>query len=131
MNGIFTLMHIQTHSDIHANFENAYLLVCISEFAYFSKFELIMQTFCIFLISIFVHIPAYLVLHIAAYFMHISAYFNLHIRALPSCIFKYITHISAYNCISMHIFGLLCTYIAYFSFAYLCKFLANLVLHIL
>ena len=38
------------------------------------------------------------------------------------------THISAYISISMHILGLLCTYIAYFSFASLCKFLAYVVL---
>ena len=30
----------------------------------------------------------------------------------------------------MHILGLLCTYIAFFSYAYLCIFLAWLVLHI-
>ena len=40
----------------------------------------------------------------------------------------HMTHISAYICISMHILGLLCTYIAFFSFASLCKFLAYMVL---
>ena len=56
-----------------------------------------------FLFACLLHIPAYLVMHVAAYFEHISAYLNLHIMAyLPSCIFKHITHISAYK---MHIYA--------------------------
>ena len=42
---------------------------------------LIMHIYCIFLVCLFVHIPAYFVLHIAAYFVHISAYLNMHIMA--------------------------------------------------
>ena len=81
-------------------------------FAYFSIFMLIMHIYCIFLICLFVHIPAYFILHIPAYLnMHIMAYF-------PSCIFKNITHISAYKMHIMNILGLLCTYIAYFSYAF-------------
>ena len=59
---------------------------------------LIMHIYCMFLICLFVNIPAYLVPHIAAYFVHISAYLNLHIMAyLPTCIFKHIRHISTFK----------------------------------
>ena len=75
----------------------------------------------IFLICLFVHIPAYLVLQKELYFVHISAYLNLHIIAyLPSCIFEHITHISAYKCVFMHILCLLCTHIAYISHLHIC-----------
>ena len=51
-----------------------FLLICeYFVFAYFqvSIFELIMYLYCMFLICLFEHIPAFLVLHIAAYFVHI------------------------------------------------------------
>ena len=73
-------------------------------FAYFSIFMLIRHIYCIFLVCLFVHIPAlaYFVLHIAAYFVHISAYLIVQIMSyLTPCIFKHITHISAYK---MHIY---------------------------
>ena len=75
-------------------------------FAYFSILCSLcnVHIYCIFLFCLFVHVPAYLVPHIAAYFVHISAYLNLHIMAyLPSYISKHIIHTSAYKCVFMHI----------------------------
>ena len=70
-------------------------------------------TFCTFLICLFVHSPAYLLLRIAAYFLHIAAYLNLHIMAyLLLCIFKHATHMFAYK---VQIYS-------YFENAYLCIF---------
>ena len=72
-----------------------------------------MHIYCIFLFCLFPHIPAYLVLHIAAYFLHIFAILNLHIMAyLPVCIFKHITHMFACK---MQIYS-------YFEKVYLCIF---------
>ena len=81
-----------------------------------------MNIYCIFLFGLFPHIPAYLVLHIAAYFLHIFAYLNLHIMAfLPVCIFKHITHMFACK---MQIYSYFeNVYLCIFGFAYLYIFL--------
>ena len=109
-------------------------------YAYLSILMLIMHIYCIFLICFFVHIPAYLVLHIAAYFLHISAYLNLHIMAyLPVCIFKQITHMFArkmqiqvyfvYLCIFgssyLYILFHICAYVFFFTFKHIFSSKAN------
>ena len=111
----------KTH--IYAYFENAYL--CIFGFAYLCIFcaYLCIWYFCIYVHIWFLHILAYLcllctyiaylvfaclckILHILYCILYCSifyAYLNQHIIAyLPSCIFKHMTHISAYK---MHIYA--------------------------
>ena len=103
---------------VHIYAYGIFAYICIFVCAYFSIFYLIMHIYCIFLFCLFPHIPAYLILHIAAYFLHIFAYLNLHIMGyLPVCIVKHITHIFACK---MQIYS-------YFEKVYLCIFcFANL-----
>ena len=72
---------------------------------------LVVHIYCIFLICLFMYIPAYLVLHIATYFLHISAHLNLPIMA-PG-IFT-LMHIQANNTY-MHINVYLCIFLAYYA----------------
>ena len=74
-------------------------------------------------------------LHIFAYFVHIYAYLNLHIMAyLSLCIFLHIMHIYAYKthiyayfenaylCMWFHVLFIFYAYLCTWYFAYMCIF---------